>query len=132
MLWHLMTSWHLHIWKIKNWLSQERKELSKWNKKHFFLFHKCSLLDVLTTPTEPLRVYSPKKNFAPLTHRSNFSNPQGLPTSVGQSSLEGQICLRGVQYVKCQICLGNSGASKKLCSNPFIRWEGKTCEHVYD
>ena len=43
---HLMTSWHLNIWKLKIWLSQERKELSKWNKKHFSLFHKCSLLDV--------------------------------------------------------------------------------------
>ena len=46
MLRHLMTSWHLNIWKIKIWLSQERKELSKWNKKHFSLFHKCSLLDI--------------------------------------------------------------------------------------
>ena len=25
---------------------QEQKELSKLNKKHFFLFHKCSLLDL--------------------------------------------------------------------------------------
>ena len=43
---HLITSWHLNIWKVKIWLSQERKELSKWNKKHFSSFHKCSLLDV--------------------------------------------------------------------------------------
>ena len=28
------------------WLSQERKELSKWNKKDFFLFHKYYLLDI--------------------------------------------------------------------------------------
>ena len=34
---HLM-SWHLKIWKFKTGLSQERKELSRWNKKHFFLF----------------------------------------------------------------------------------------------
>ena len=46
MLKHLMTSWHLNIWKVKIWLSQERKELSKWNKMHFSLFHKCSLLDI--------------------------------------------------------------------------------------
>ena len=46
MLRHLMTSWHLNIWKVKIWLSQERKELLKWNKKHFSLFHKCSLLDI--------------------------------------------------------------------------------------
>ena len=26
---HLMTSWHLNIWKIKIWSSQERKELWK-------------------------------------------------------------------------------------------------------
>ena len=32
---HLMTSWHLNIWKYKIWLSQERKELSKWKEKHF-------------------------------------------------------------------------------------------------
>ena len=32
----------MNIWKIKNWLSQERKELLKWNKKHFSLFHKSS------------------------------------------------------------------------------------------
>ena len=32
-----MTSWHLNIWKYKIWLSQKRKELSKWNKKIFFL-----------------------------------------------------------------------------------------------
>ena len=37
MLRHLMASWHLNIWKFKIWLSQERKELSKWNKKTFFL-----------------------------------------------------------------------------------------------
>ena len=41
---HLMTSWHLTIWKVKIWLSQEGNELSKWDKKLFFLFHKCSLL----------------------------------------------------------------------------------------
>ena len=45
MLKHFMTSWHLNIWKVKIWLSQKRKELSKWNKKHFSLFQKCSLLD---------------------------------------------------------------------------------------
>ena len=28
------------------WLSQERKELSKWNKKDFSLFHKYYLLDI--------------------------------------------------------------------------------------
>ena len=32
-----MTSWHLNIWKVKIWLSQKRIELSKWNKKTFFL-----------------------------------------------------------------------------------------------
>ena len=46
MLRHLMTSWHLNIWKFKIWLSQEQKELLKWNKKHFSLFHKCSFLDI--------------------------------------------------------------------------------------
>ena len=46
MLRHLMTSWHFNIWKVKIWLSQERKELLKWNKKHFFLFKKCALLGV--------------------------------------------------------------------------------------
>ena len=39
---HLMTSWHLNISKFKIGLSQEQKELSKWNKKHFSLFHKSS------------------------------------------------------------------------------------------
>ena len=37
-----MMSWHLNAWKAKIWLSQEWKALSKWNKKHFPLFHKCS------------------------------------------------------------------------------------------
>ena len=46
MLRHLMTSWHLNIWKLKIWLSQELKELSKWNKKHFSWLHKCSHLDL--------------------------------------------------------------------------------------
>ena len=46
MLRHLMKSWHLNIWKIKIWLSQERKKLLKWNKKRFSLLHKCSLLDL--------------------------------------------------------------------------------------
>ena len=41
---HLMTSWQLNIWKVKIWLSQERKELSQWHKKHFSLFHQFSPL----------------------------------------------------------------------------------------
>ena len=32
-----MTPWHLNIWKNKIWLSKEWKELSKWNKKTFFI-----------------------------------------------------------------------------------------------
>ena len=43
MLTHLMTSWHLNIWKDKIWLSHERKELQSEVKKYFSLFHKCSL-----------------------------------------------------------------------------------------
>ena len=31
MLRHLMMSWNLNIWKVKIWLPQEQKELSKWN-----------------------------------------------------------------------------------------------------
>ena len=46
MLTHLMTSWYLNTWKVKIWLHQEREELSKWNKKYFSLFHKCSLLNI--------------------------------------------------------------------------------------
>ena len=42
---NLIRSWYLNIWKVKVWLSQEQKELSKWNKKHSSLFHKCSPLD---------------------------------------------------------------------------------------
>ena len=38
MLRHLMTSWHLNIRKVKIWLPQERKELSKWHK--YFLVYK--------------------------------------------------------------------------------------------
>ena len=37
MLGHLMTSWHLNIWKVKISLSEERKELSKWSKKLFLV-----------------------------------------------------------------------------------------------
>ena len=43
---HLMTSWHLNIWKVKIRLSQERKEPSNLDKKYFSLFHKCSLVDI--------------------------------------------------------------------------------------
>ena len=32
-------------WKVKIWLFQEQKELSKWNKRHFSLFQKYSPLD---------------------------------------------------------------------------------------
>ena len=32
-----MTSWHSNIWKGKIWLSQERKELSKWIKTSFLV-----------------------------------------------------------------------------------------------
>ena len=38
MLRYLMTLWQLNISKINIWLSQERKELSKWNKKAFPCF----------------------------------------------------------------------------------------------
>ena len=44
MLRYLMTSWHLNIWKVIIWISQEWKELLKWNKKKFFFFQKCSLV----------------------------------------------------------------------------------------
>ena len=37
MLRYLMTSWPSNTWKVKIWLSQKRKELSKWNKKTFVL-----------------------------------------------------------------------------------------------
>ena len=41
-----MTSWHLNIWKVKIWSSKRTKRAFKVKqKKHFFLFHKCSLLD---------------------------------------------------------------------------------------
>ena len=46
MLGHLMNLRHLNIWKVKIWLSQEQKRLSRWNKKHSSLFYKCSLLDI--------------------------------------------------------------------------------------
>ena len=37
---HFMTSWHLNIWKVKIWLSSEREELSKQNKKTLSLVSK--------------------------------------------------------------------------------------------
>ena len=43
MLRNLMRSWHLNTWKIKIWLSQEEKELSK---KDFSFFQKWSLLHI--------------------------------------------------------------------------------------
>ena len=39
-------AWHLNIWKVKIWLSQEQRELLRWNKTHFSLSHNCSLLDM--------------------------------------------------------------------------------------
>ena len=41
-----------NLWKVKIWLSQEWKELSKSNKKHFSLFHKCSLADIQNKPVK--------------------------------------------------------------------------------
>ena len=38
---HLMTSWNLKMQNSKIWFSRERKELLKWNKKHFSWFDKC-------------------------------------------------------------------------------------------
>ena len=39
-------TWHLDIWTVKIWLSQEQNELSEWNKNHSFLFYKSALLDL--------------------------------------------------------------------------------------
>ena len=68
MLRHLMTSWHLNIWKVKIWISLERKELSKWTKKHFSLFHKCYLFGIQNKPaklyrTQPLTTVFLQKNY---------------------------------------------------------------------
>ena len=41
-----LTSWHLNIWKVKIWLSQDWKELSKWSKKRFSLLPRYSPLDL--------------------------------------------------------------------------------------
>ena len=47
MLRHLMDTINLNTYlKVKIWLSQERKQLLKWNKEHFSLLHKCSPLDL--------------------------------------------------------------------------------------
>ena len=54
MLRNLMTSWNLNTSKVTVWLFQERKELSKWNRKHFSSFHKCSLLEIQNTLTKML------------------------------------------------------------------------------
>ena len=43
---YLIMSWHLNIWKVKIWLSQEWEKLSKWNKKKISLFHKCPHSDL--------------------------------------------------------------------------------------
>ena len=32
-----MTPWHMNIWKVKIWLSQEQKELLKWKSQTFYL-----------------------------------------------------------------------------------------------
>ena len=41
--------WRHDIWiseKNKIWLSQDQKEISRWNKKRYSLFHKCCLLNI--------------------------------------------------------------------------------------
>ena len=68
MLRHLMTSRHLNIWKVKIWLSQKRKEFSKWNQKHIFLFHKSSFLDKKQT----------SKNVADTTFKDNKGNTRAM------------------------------------------------------
>ena len=54
-------SWHLNIWKVKVWLSQEQKDLSKWNKKTFFFVSQILFLDLKIKlakieQTQPLKV----------------------------------------------------------------------------
>ena len=49
MLRHLMTSWNLKMQNFKIWFSRERKELLKWNEKHFSQFDKFSRLDLKQT-----------------------------------------------------------------------------------
>ena len=61
MLSHLMSSRYLNVLKVKTWLPQKQKELSKWNKKHFSLFLKSSLIDIQNKPvkmkwTQPLKM----------------------------------------------------------------------------
>ena len=48
MLTHLMTSRHLNIWKVKIDYLKEGKNFPSEIKKHFSLFLKCSLLDIVT------------------------------------------------------------------------------------
>ena len=45
----LMTSWHLNIWKVKNWLSQEHKEFLNRNKKPIFSYFKSALFKTYKT-----------------------------------------------------------------------------------
>ena len=72
-----MTSWHLNIWKSKIWLSQERKELSRWNKEHFSLFHKSSLRHTKQT----------SKNVADATFNMCIAPQLSIKSRIGVCSL---------------------------------------------
>ena len=62
-----MTSWHLNIWKFKIWLSQERNELSKWNKKTFFLVSQVlSFRQTIQTSKNVADTTFKKHNFGPI------------------------------------------------------------------
>ena len=71
----------MNIWKIKIWLSQERKELSRRNKKHSSLLHRCYLLDIKNRLakmqwTQPLKTLTLKNFMAPFM--DGVQLPEGL------------------------------------------------------
>ena len=79
MLEHLITSLHLNIWKVKIWLSQERKKLLKRNKKRFSLFHNCSPLHPQNTlakmsRTQPLKLKKKNNFMAPFYGRGSTAS----------------------------------------------------------
>ena len=74
----------MNIWKVKIWLSQERKELLKWNKKKFSLFQKCFLLDIQRWVENKTVATRLKKIWNDLVKLSFFWN--SLPKSKRPSS----------------------------------------------
>ena len=79
-----MTSWHLDIWKVKIWLSQDRKDLLKWNKAHFYLVFRHKKQTSKNLEDQTFNISSPVCHYSILAPEVTV-----LPKSYYQHELKG-------------------------------------------